>query len=278
MSYRPRAALAVALVLGLVVPSSAAASEPPTLDQAWLSGSFGSVLGTAPDQPARAAPDDRPLQTWMRQETLELVLEPALGEADAVTLTATDEAGHSVELHLADGRWVTGPSEHGRQTVVATVARPGAEPTEHAWLLDVADRPGSWETLLQRPPLEALLVAEAGGVLGARGHGCLSGFCQEAGHRPPAETLEPLAVTVGQPLRLELADGSAVVGWQGRAEPAPATGSEARRAEVAFDEPVAGPPLTGLEPDAPGEWLLEVRADYDRERGWQWYLFRLIAE
>ena len=85
-------------------------------------------------------------------------------------------------------------------------------------------------------------------------------------------------MAVGEPLRLVLDDGSAIVHWEGRLEPQPGTSAETRLAQATFDEPVAGPTLTGLEPDQPGDWLLELRADYDRERGWQWYLFRLIAE
>jgi hypothetical protein len=102
--------------------------------------------------------------------------------------------------------------------------------------------------------------------------------CQEVGYRPPPAALEPLTLVAGEPLHLELDDGSAIVHWEGRLEPQPGTSAEARVARAILDGPVAGPTLTGLEPDRPGEWLLEVRADYDRDRGWQWYLFRLISE
>ena len=83
---------------------------------------------------------------------------------------------------------------------------------------------------------------------------------------------------VGEALELHLSDGSALVHWEGRLEPHDGTLAETRLAQATFDEPVAGPALHGLEPDTAGEWLLEVRADYDRERGWQWFLFRLVAE
>lgn len=279
MKLRSGAAIGLALwsSFSLALPAMTLAEEPPPT-QAWLSGTFGTVLGTDPARPATALPDGRPLAAWMRAETLEIVVEPALGDGDGLTVTAADaESGSTVELSVTDGRWVTGPSTAGAHTVVAAIEREGAEPTHHAWLLEVDDRPGGWDTLLQRPPLEARLVAVGGSVIGERGHGCLAGFCQEAGYRPPGGTLPPLEVVVGEPLRLELADGSAISHWQGRAEPQAGTSSEVRLAKATFDVPVAGPQLTGLEPDAAGEWLLEVRTDYDRERGWQWYLFRLVA-
>ena len=281
MKLRSRAAGGAALLLScwLALPGMTMAEEPAVPTQAWLSGTFGTVLGTDTDRPATAPPDGRPLAAWMREETLEIVVEPPLGAGDELALTAAGaDSDSSVELSVTDGRWVTGPDEAGVHTVVAAIDRQDAEPTRHAWLLEVGDRPAGWDTLLQRPPLEARLVAEDGVVVGERGHGCLTGFCQEAGYRPPADTLQPLSVAVGEPLGLELADGSAIVHWQGRAEPRAGTRSEVRLAEATFDVPVAGPTLTGLEPDAAGEWLLEVRADYDRERGWQWYLFRLEAE
>ena len=272
-----RLATSVAIGLAVALAPSVAASDEALPGTALLSGSFGKVVGGGLADPATADPDGRPLSTWMRSEMLELVLEPPLDEGTRVSITATADGGERVELAFDDGRWVTAPDEAGLHVVVATVTRGEHETADHAWLLDVGDRSGSWETMLERPPLHASLVSAAGAVVGARGHGCLTGFCQEVGYRPPAHSLEPLAVVVGEPLTLELDDGSAMVHWEGRAEPLSAR-SETRLAQAAFDQPVAGPVLTGLEPDAAGEWLLEVRADYDRERGWQWYLFRLIAE
>jgi hypothetical protein len=278
MMARGLAVVAAAFCLALSIPTYTVAENPRSDEYAWLSGTFGAVVGTDPESPATAAPDGRPLATWMRRETLEFVVEPPLEDGDSVAFTATAEDGDTIELPLAEERWVTAPDAAGQHTVVAVIERSGSEPARYAWLLDVGDRPGSWETRLTMPALEASLVAKSGSVVGDRGHGCLTGFCQEAGYRPPADSLAPLAVAVGEPLALELSDGSAIVHWQGRAEPHGDTRGETRLAEATFDEPMAGPVLTGLEPDAAGEWLLEVRADYDRERGWQWYLFRLVAE
>ena len=275
--------LAISLSLVLVAPVVASAAEPSSDEPADLTvalrGPFGTVVGTDPADPATAAPDDRPLDTWMRQATLELIVDPVLGDSDTVRFSTTaDRDGPSVALPLEDGRWVAAPDEAGLYTVVVTLERDGLEPSHRAWLLEVPDRPGSWETLLERPAIEGRLAAASGSVEGVRGHGCLVDVCQEVGYRPPLGTLEPLMLAAGEPLRLVLGDGSAIVHWEGRLEPQPGTSAETRLAKATFDAPVAGPTLTGLEPDGPGDWLLELRADYDRERGWQWYLFRLIAE
>ena len=170
--------LAISLGLALVVPVMASAAEPSTDEPADLTvalrGPFGTVAGTDPADPATAAPDDRPLDTWMRQATLELIADPLVGQSDTVTFSATaGEDGPSVALDLEDGRWVTAPDEAGLYTVVATLERDGLEPSRRAWLLEVPDRPGSWETLLERPPIEGRLEAASGSVEGVRGHGCL---------------------------------------------------------------------------------------------------------
>ncbi|MEX1335689.1 MAG: hypothetical protein AB1Z66_10340 [Candidatus Limnocylindrales bacterium] len=275
-----RSAAIVVVLCALLASATTNAAEAPDQEVAWLSGTFGTVVGGDQENPATAAPDARPLDTWMRSAPLEFGAQPPLSEGDSVTFEATSlEDDQTIELALAEQRWVTAPDAPGLHRVVATIMRPTLEPTRHAWLLDVPDRPGSWEVLLERPAIEGSLVGITGGsVSGLRGRGCLTGFCQEVGYRPPVDVLEPLAVRVGEPLALELSDGSAVVGWEGRLEPQSGTASETRLAEAAFDKPVAGPALVGLEPDVAGEWLLEVRVDYDRERGWQWYLFRLVAE
>ena len=274
----------VACTLGLLLSLPAAAAAAEIIDRdapitVALGGHFGIVVGTDPAAPAVAAPDDRPLDTWARGAVLELRVDPPLGSTDRISITASrpGEEGQ-VPLAIADGRWVTGPAEAGEHVIVATVEPDGAEASQHAWLVVVPDRPGDFETRLHVPPIEARLTVASGGVVGERGHGCLVDICQEVGHRPPPEALEPLSVAVGEPLLLELDDGSAIVHWEGRLEPQPGTASETRLSQATFPEPRATPRLTGLEPDRPGEWLLELRVDYDRERGWQWYLFRLVAE
>jgi hypothetical protein len=143
----------------------------------------------------------------------------------------------------------------------------------------VPDRSGGPEVLWEIPGPVALLGPAGGEVRGVPGHGCYAYLCVEAGLRPPAATMEPVRVAVGEAPRLRIDDGSALVHWQGRLERIEQPGVPEREAEVTFpDDPSATPLLAGLEPTSAGEWLLEVRVDYDRERGWQWFLFRLLAE
>jgi hypothetical protein len=272
---------ALALGLLLTLPPAAGATEGPEQQPISVSlrGPFGTVVGGDPATPAVAAPDGRALDAWAREAVLELTVDPTLPPDAAVSVSASARPdGASVTLPLEDGHWVTAPDRAGEYLLVATIEGADLEASEHAWLLAVPDRPGDFETWLQRPPIEALARSSTGSVMGERGHGCLVDLCQDVGYRPPAETLPPLTVPVGEPVSLELDDGSAMVRWQGRLEPLPGTDSETRLARATFDEPVAELVLTGLEPDREGEWLLELRTDYDRERGWQWYLFRLVAE
>lgn len=281
MTRRWTGALALTLGLLVTVGPVAAVTEGPGQPRMSVSlrGPFGTVVGGDRAAPAVAAPDGRALDAWAREAVLELIVDPPLRPDAVVSVSATAHPdGGTVELPFEDGRWVTAPGQAGEHVLVATIEQAGLEPSEHAWLLAVPDRPGDFETWLHFPPIEAVAGSRAGSVVGERGHGCLVDLCQEVGYRPPAETLEPLAVTVGEPVTLELDDGSAMVSWQGRLEPLPGTASETRLAHATFDEPVPELVLTGLEPDRAGEWLLELRTDYDRERGWQWYLFRLVAE
>ncbi len=282
MSRRRPGTLALALVLLVGLPAlagAAAGAEEPDRVSVSLRGAFGTVVGQDPDTPAVAAPDGRGLDTWAREAVLELAVDPPLEPPATVTVVATPrDGGEAVVLPLKDGRWLTAPGQAGEHVVVATIEQVGHDASRHAWLLAVPDRPGDFETWLHFPPIEARARSSAGSVRGDRGHGCLVDLCQEVGPRPPAKVLEPLTVPVGETLTLELDDGSAMVHWQGRLEPQPGTASETRVARATFDEPVAEPALTGLEPDSTGEWLLELRVDYDRERGWQWYLFRLVAQ
>jgi len=70
-----------------------------------------------------------------------------------------------------------------------------------------------------------------------------------------------------------------MAGWTGTLTPLGGTRAGRIAAAGVFSEtPQAVAMLAGLETTAPGEWLLELRADYDRERGWQWFAYRLLAE
>jgi hypothetical protein len=266
---------------GTLAADPSATADPSPGSEAtpsvWLGGPFGTVPAGTLEEPATAAPDARPLDTWMRSAQLELTVEPPLQAAHELHAVATAEDGTKTELPLQDGHWLLAPDEPGLHVIAVTLETEGGT-SEHAWLVDVPDREGSFETLLEMPAIEAEIQASTGSVSGERGHGCLVDMCQEVGYRPPVGVLPPLSVAVGEAVELHLSDGSAIVHWEGRLEPLPGTTAETRQTRATFDEPVASPLLSGLEPDAAGEWLLELRADYDRERGWQWYLFRIVAE
>lgn len=292
---RQRIPALIALWLTLLLPAAVVASEPtpapsPAAPEAatgdgddlsaWLRGPFGTVLGGSPDDPATAPPDSRPLDTWMRGAWLELAVPFPLDELVSATVVTRPLAGGGGEAVLSRGApQFAGPEEVGQHIITATLESDEHGLSEHAWLVLVPDRQNNPEALWEMPAVDASLQAAAGSVEGVRGHGCYVQGCQEVGYRPPARSLEALTVAVGETPRLLLGDGSALRDWQGTLEAQPDTISEDVRAGATFEDgPQAAPLLTGLEPPAAGEWLLELRVDFDRSRGWQWYLFRLAAE
>ena len=252
-------------------------SPGPSTPDVWLKGAFGRVLGGAVDDPATAAPDGRPLDAWMRRAPLELTSEVAARASFTAVVARPLEAGEE-ELLAQGADTFSGPDSPGIHLVVATLEVPGEGATEHAWLVHVPDRIGGPELLWEIPGPRAVSGPVGDAVLGVPGHGCYAYLCVEAGLRPPAETLEPVRLAVGDAPALRIDDGSALVHWQGRLEPIDRPGAEPLEAEATFEVPTDSPTLVGLEPTSAGDWLLEVRVDYDRERGWQWFLFRLRAE
>jgi hypothetical protein len=145
--------------------------------------------------------------------------------------------------------------------------------------VQVPDRAGSDETLFDIPGPRAKLSSTAGGVEGEPGHGCYLYMCMDVGYRPPVKTLKALPMTVGETPLLSLDDGSAMVAWKGTLEPLGDTRSEriSARADMG-DAAQAALALSGLEPTVAGEWLLELLVEFDRDRGWQWYLYRIATE
>lgn len=289
---RPARAILYTLVLALLMPlmgtdaSAAEAESSPRPDAGsgstpslWLSGPFGRVLGGDPAAPAGAAPDGRPLDTWMRAAPLVVEADVAVDpEGLSVTSWPLDRAGATEQLSHGAMAFA-GPAVSGRHVIVASVETDADGLSQFAWLVDVPDRAGSDEALLEMPGPTARLASAAGSVDGEPGHGCYVYFCAEAGYRPPLGTLEVLPLAVGETPTLGLDDGSAMVGWTGTLEPVGQTRSERIHGSGSFpDEPQAVPLLHGLEPTVAGEWLLELRADLDRERGWQWFLYRLVVE
>lgn len=280
MSGRAFLVATLALATTLLTSGPIAATEPPpdpTAPTLWLKGAFGRVPGGSVDDPATAAPDGRPLDAWMRDAPWELATDRP-GSPGVISVVARPlDAGDEEQLSQGAGGF-SGPDTPGTHLVVATLELPGEAATEHTWLVDVPDRRGGPELLWEIPGPVAVLGPAEDEVRGVPGHGCYAYLCVEAGLRPPAETLEAVRVAIGEAPALRIDDGSALVHWQGRLEPIGPAGSQSREAEGTFEAPTADPTLVGLEPTGAGAWLLEVRVDYDRERGWQWFLFRLLAE
>jgi hypothetical protein len=276
-------ALATIALHVLAGGSVSAAHAAPTTAPApivWLKGAFGTVAGGEPPDPATAAPDARPLDTWMRRAPLELQVD--IPDADVLALSVVTRApdGVRVDGSLSEGATsFEGPDRPGRHVLTATVESRPYGRSVHAWLLEVPDREGGPELLWDIPGPSALVSSSTAEVTGSPGHGCYAYLCVEAGYRPPPDTLAPLAIGVGETPALRLDDGSAMVHWRGWLRPLPDTIAESRHAEDTFeDRPVALARLAGLEPTIAGQWSLELRADYDRSRGWQWFIYRLVAE
>ena len=278
------------LFLGLAVPlagTAAIGAEPPTSPQAeataphvWLKGPFGTVLGADPATPAGAVPADTPLDTWMRGAPLMLGTDLASGDTLEVSVVSAplDGPGRSEQLSAGDTEF-PGPDATGMNVITATVRTDPYGISKHAWLVVVPNRENDPEALFDIPGPRVQLVSETGSVDGERGHGCYVYMCMEAGYRPPATTLDALSVGVGETSSIRIDDGSGMVSWKGTVEPLGDTRSEEILAEETFeDAPRVTTTLTGLEPTVAGEWLLELLVEYDRDRGWQWFLYRLTAE
>jgi hypothetical protein len=165
------------------------------------------------------------------------------------------------------------------QLVIATIAREGAA-VEGAWLVEVPERELPEDGLVIDIPAPRIVVAtESGRQGGVMADGCYAFLCVETGPPPPASSLAALATRVGETPVLSTEDGSALIAWQGRLSPLSGTQGNAREATGAVtDTPAATMPLDGLEPVARGEWLLEVRVEFDRERGWAWNAYRLVVK
>lgn len=266
-------------------PSTAPAAVAVAVDErvdaplVRLSGPFGTVAGTDPETPAAAPPDGAALDLWMRAAPLRLEVAVAPVELLDVVVVSRPVAAGVLEEALSDGDLAfAGPATSGTSVIVATVRTGLHGSSEHAWLAHVPDREGSLEALLEIPGPAVLLASRTATVRGEPGDGCYLYLCSTAGHPPPPASLPGLAVEVGETPILRLDDGSAVVGWQGLLTPlgeAPRRHVEARGTFAGAPE--AEPRLTGLEPPGPGEWLLHLRVEFDRERGWQWLSYRLVA-
>ena len=195
-----------------------------------------------------------------------------------VTSRPFDEDGP--EQRLSGGATTfPGPSAPGIATVTASLVTEPHGSSQHAWLLLVPEREGGPEALLDIPGPAAVLTSGSGTISGEPGNGCFLYLCVDVGYRPPPAALEPVRLGIGETPTLSLNDASAMTGWTGRLTPLGAAPGSERTAEADYAaDPQPGAELRGLEPDGAGDWLLEIRVDLDRERGWQWFLFRLQAE
>jgi hypothetical protein len=172
-----------------------------------------------------------------------------------------------------------GPSLSGVQLVIASLAREGTN-VERAWLVDVPERALPEDGLVVDIPAPHIVVSTGSGrQVGVMADGCYAFLCVETGPPPPAGTLAALPAEVGETPVLSTEDGSALAAWQGRLTPLAGTQGDDREATgVITDMAAVDVALTGLEPPARGEWLLEVWVEFDRERGWAWNSYRLVVE
>lgn len=261
-------------------PAPAAVEEPMAAPSVRLSGPFGAVMGADPATPAAAAPDGTALDLWMRSAPLRLDVSATPDELIDLAVVSRPLTTGVPEEPLSDGDTsFAGPAMPGTSVVVATVHVEGHGSSEHAWLVHVPDREGSLDALLEIPGPVVLLESSSASVAGTPGDGCYVYLCSTAGHPPPPASLPELGIEVGETPSLRLDDGSAIVGWQGVMTMLGEAGRQRLEASGSFAAaPEAEPRLTGLEPSAAGGWLLELRVEYDRERGWQELSYRLVAE
>jgi hypothetical protein len=249
--------------------------EAPVL---WLRGPFGKVAGGTRGDPATTPPGGGPLDMAYQRMPLSLEADdPGLLSGIRVTSELVETGQRET---LAQGQPVfEGPALPGVQLVIASLSR-GGTVVELAWLVDVPERELPEDGLVIDIPAPGVIVStESGQQVGVMADGCYAFLCVETGPPPPASTLAALVTRVGETPVLSIGDGSALVAWQGRLSPLGGTQETAREATGAItDTPTVIVPLDGLEPPARGDWLLEVRVEFDRERGWAWYDYRLIAE
>lgn len=284
-----RRGLLCTLLVAMVAPLPGAAAAQPGTDEpglvgidaplVWLEGAFGRVAGGSVDEPAAAPPDGTALDTFVRSAPLSMEAAVPFEDLISVNVIAHAPGEHDPEEMLSDGATVfAGPEAVGESVIVATLETEPFGTTEHAWLVNVPDREWTPEALLEVTAPGVELISDAGIVPGVPGDGCYLILCADMGRMPPVDSLEPLRVSVGESLALRTDDGSGLAGWTGHLTPLDGTQIDGIEGLGALTDTVESMvTLTGLEVPAKGEWLLEVRADFDRERGYQWQVFRLDA-
>ncbi len=172
-----------------------------------------------------------------------------------------------------------GPDGPGSHLLVATVQ--DGEGTRHhvAWLVAVPDREPPPDGLYDIPAPEVVIESEQGQATGLTGSGCYAYLCVDTGGLPPLSSLEALPVRVSETMGLRLSDGSAITAWEGSLSRLDGDGPPLLEASGVLTDSAAGQvALAGLEAPAAGEWLLELKVVFDRERGWLWTVYRLTVD
>jgi hypothetical protein len=273
-------------ILALAAPSAAGAAQPVATPAAgplpgpevWLKGAFGRVLGADAATPAAVLPSGAPLDTYVRRAPLTLEADVPFEELRDVAVVS-QLLPQGSEVPLSDGASLfEGPDAVGTLIITATISTAGHGISEHAWLIAVPDRAWADDVLFGITPPEIRLVSDTDDIVGMAGNGCYAYLCSDTGGVPLPATLPSLSAGIGETLSVRTADGSALTGWTGRLRRLH-DGTNAIEAAGVLGHGV-GPTvsLSGLEAPAAGIWLLELRVDFDRERGWQWHAYHLIAE
>jgi hypothetical protein len=283
------ALIPTALLLAMVLSTDGAAAAPSfdeaplrvpqAAPQVWLEGPFGRVEGGTVGQPAGAPPEGGALDAYMRGAPVSLEVAVPFEDLLTVRVVARPVDGVAAEESLSDGATTfQGPSSPGGNLIVATIETEPFGTTQHAWLVDVPDRDYTHEAPFEITAPGVELISDAGITAGAPGDGCYLYFCADMGEPPPPESLAPLHVGVGETLVVRTDDGSGLAGWNGQLTPLAGLAIDSVTAKgPVTDTTEATLSLAGLEAPAAGEWLLEVRVVFDRERGHQWQTFRLDA-
>lgn len=265
-------------------PANEPVVEVPTGPQVWLNGAFGRVAAGTPDAPAAAPPNEVPLDTFVRRAQLTLEADVPFEDLLSVDVVATELVSGSADdpaAHEALSTGATvfdGPDRAGTYVIEATLETDPFGTTRHAWLVAVPDREGGPEAMLDVTAPQVELIADAGTVLAVPGDGCYLFLCADMGESPPPDSLDPLRVGVGETLFVRTTDGSGLAGWNGRLTPLAGTAIDSIEDQGALTDTVESMvPLLGLEAPSRGQWILEVRVVFDRERGHQWQVFRLDA-
>ena len=116
-------------------------------------------------------------------------------------------------------------------------------------------------------------------VVGSPGDGCYVYLCVEVGGHVPVGSLPRVEVRPGTPLSARLSDGSGIVAWQATLAPRHGAAAEPISGQSAANDPAATSlDLAGLAAPSDGNWILTLKIELDRERGWMTTSYLVVAE